>query len=267
MVYQTSNGQIEFNVNVFDETVWLTQKQMAELFGRDRKTITRHIINVFKEKELTKEAVCSYFEHTAPDGKKYKTQYYNLDVIISVGYRVKSDKGTQFRQWATKILKQYMLNGYTVNETRLRQIESSLTEMIEYSKENSRSVEKLEHSVDQVKSLLLMLLNRPINIQVTNNNTLQNPQASQELTNKLIELIDCILISVKDDPVTQQLSAIKNDVSDVIKNPTAKNRVVAFFTDLGNTQSTTHQAIKGAGITKKLIAELISLGNKLREIL
>ena len=85
--------------------MWLTQKQMAELFGKDRRTITRHIQNIYKDEELVESSVCSFFEHTAEDGKKYNVQYYNLDMIISVGYRVKSQNGILFRKWATSVLK------------------------------------------------------------------------------------------------------------------------------------------------------------------
>ena len=88
--------------------MWLTQKQMAELFDKDRRTITRHIQNIYKDGELEENSVCSFFEHTAEDGKNYKVQYYNLDMIISVGYRVNSKRGIMFRKWATAILKEYI---------------------------------------------------------------------------------------------------------------------------------------------------------------
>lgn len=126
-IYQSKDRQTEVNVQFENETVWLNQKQMAELFGRDRKTITRHISNIFKENELDKEVVCSFFEHTTQHGAiTGKTQinrvkYYNLYVIISVGYRVKSQQGTQFRQWATQRLKDYLVKGYSINEKRLEQ--------------------------------------------------------------------------------------------------------------------------------------------------
>lgn len=99
---------------------------MAELFDKDRRTITRHIQNIYKDKELDENEVCSFFEHTAEDGKKYKVQYYNLDMIISVGYRVNSKNGILFRKWATKILKDYMLKGYAVNQRRLEYLEKTV---------------------------------------------------------------------------------------------------------------------------------------------
>ena len=120
------NEEVKLEVNLKDETVWLTQKQMAELFGKDRKTITRHIQNIYKDEELREDSVCSFFEHTAEDGKKYKVQYYNLDMIISVGYRVNSKRGVKFRQWANKVLKDYILKGYAVNKKRLEYLEKTV---------------------------------------------------------------------------------------------------------------------------------------------
>ena len=99
---------------------------MAELFDKDRRTITRHIQNIYKDEELDENSVCSFFEHTAEDGKKYKVQYYNLDMIISVGYRVKSKNGILFRKWATKVLKDYMIKGYAANQKRLEYLEKTI---------------------------------------------------------------------------------------------------------------------------------------------
>lgn len=120
------NQNVKLEVNMKDETVWLTQEQMARLFDRDRKTITRHIQNIYKEGELEENQVCSFFEHTAKDGKVYNTQFYNLDMIISIGYRVKSKNGIIFRKWATSILKDYMIKGYAVNQKRLEYLEKTI---------------------------------------------------------------------------------------------------------------------------------------------
>ena len=122
VIYQTEDGQTQIDVRLENETVWLTQAQMAELFQKDRTVITRHINNVFKEGELEKEAVCAKFAHTtqhgAIEGKQQtkETVLYNLDVIISVGYRVHSKRGTAFRIWARQIIKDYLVKGYAVNE-------------------------------------------------------------------------------------------------------------------------------------------------------
>jgi len=120
------NQNVKLEVNMKDETVWLSQSQMAELFGKDRKTITRHIQNIYKDGELEEKLVCSFFEHTANDGKKYNVQFYNLDMIISVGYRVNSKQGIIFRKWATKILKDYMIKGYAFNQKRLEYLEKTI---------------------------------------------------------------------------------------------------------------------------------------------
>ena len=116
IVYQPEGGEFHIEVRVENETVWLTQAQMAELFNSTRNNITLHIKNIFQEHELDANSVCKESLLTANDGKKYKTKIYNLDVIISVGYRVKSIQGTRFRQWALQILKEHLLRGCSVNQ-------------------------------------------------------------------------------------------------------------------------------------------------------
>ena len=119
-IYRSTEGNIELNVKLENDTVWLTQSQMAELFGRDRTVISRHVNNCFKEGELDPNITCAKFAHMGIDGDQtYETTMYNLDVIISVGYRVKSINGTRFRQWANSILKQYIIKGYAINQKRL----------------------------------------------------------------------------------------------------------------------------------------------------
>ena len=121
LIYQNSDGNIELDVYLQDDSVWITQMQMAELFGKSKKTISEHIGNIFKEKELIKDSVIRNYRTTAQDGKSYNTNFYNLDVIISVGYRVKSSQGTQFRIWATKRIHEYIVKGFTMNDERLKQ--------------------------------------------------------------------------------------------------------------------------------------------------
>ena len=125
VVYRTEDGTLKLEVRVDEETVWLTQQQLAQLFNTTRNNITLHIGNIFKEQELDRNSVCKESLLTAADGKTYKTKFYNLDVIISVGYRVKSVVGTRFRQWALKVIKNYMLRGYAVNQ-RFLNIENQL---------------------------------------------------------------------------------------------------------------------------------------------
>ncbi len=118
-IYRTEDGTTEIKVKLENETVWLNLQQLTELFQRDKSVISRHISNIFKEKELDKKSVVAKYATTASDGKNYNVTYYNLDVIISVGYRIKSQRGTQFRIWASTILKDYLIKGYVLNEERL----------------------------------------------------------------------------------------------------------------------------------------------------
>jgi hypothetical protein len=126
IIYQNTDGNIKIDVRLEEETVWLTQAQIAELFGKGRSTVTEHISNIFEEKELDELVVCRNFRHTTQHGAiEGKTQevtakYYNLDVIISVGYRVKSPQGTQFRVWATQRLKEYIIKGFALNDDRFK---------------------------------------------------------------------------------------------------------------------------------------------------
>ena len=122
MIYTTEDGLTKIETTFDGDTVWLSIDQMAELFQRDKSTISRHIKNIFIEGELKREAVVANFATTAADGKTYQVDYYNLDVIISVGYRVKSQRGVQFRIWATGILKEYMRKGFALDDERLKSL-------------------------------------------------------------------------------------------------------------------------------------------------
>jgi hypothetical protein len=121
ILYQTEDGKTRVQVRLEDETVWLTQKLMADLFQKDVRTINEHIRNIFEEGELYPDSVIRKFRITAADNKTYETNHYNLDVIISVGYRVKSHRGTQFRIWATQRLREYIVKGFTLDDERLKQ--------------------------------------------------------------------------------------------------------------------------------------------------
>ena len=122
VLFETEDKRITLPVEVKDETVWLNRNQMAELFDRDVKTIGKHINNTLKEELADGNAVVANFATTATDGKTYQVEHYNLDVIISVGYRVKSNRGVEFRRWANSVLKQYILQGYAVNQKRIQQL-------------------------------------------------------------------------------------------------------------------------------------------------
>ncbi|MGC9206892.1 RhuM family protein [Acidithiobacillus sp.] len=120
-IYQSDDGQLELKVAFDQDTVWLSQSQMADLFGTKRPAITKHLSNIYKSGELSEDSTCSILEHMADHGQSYKTKQYNLDAIISVGYRVNSSRATQFRIWATRTLKQHLVQGYTLNQRRLQE--------------------------------------------------------------------------------------------------------------------------------------------------
>ncbi len=155
-----NDGEIELSVSVENETVWLSRNQLSELFGRDVKTIGKHINNVFKDGELEQFSTVANFATVQNEGGravKRDVEYYNLDVIISVGYRVKSPKGVKFRQWATKILKQYLVNGYALNQKRLGQ--KGLQELNETMTLLKDTITKSELELTEAKGLLDVILN------------------------------------------------------------------------------------------------------------
>ena len=139
IVYQ-SDTTLQLEVRMENETVWLSLNQIAELFERDKSVISRHIKNVFEEKELSRDSVVAKIATTGSDNKIYQVDYYNLDVIISVGYRVKSQRGTQFRIWANRILKEYLLKGYSINQ-RMDRLEHTLIEQGNMLAEHNKKID------------------------------------------------------------------------------------------------------------------------------
>ncbi|MDY0415911.1 MAG: RhuM family protein, partial [Pseudomonas sp.] len=119
LLYSAPSGEIKVEVLLNNETIWLTQKRMAELFGVGVPAVSKHLKNIFESGELEQNAVVSILETTAEDGKNYQTQYYNLDAVISVGYRVNSTQATQFRIWATQLIKEYIIKGFAMDDQRL----------------------------------------------------------------------------------------------------------------------------------------------------
>ena len=120
LLYKTPNNKVKVEIFLRDENIWLTQEKIAMLFGVDRSVITKHLKNIFESAELNEDSVCAKFAHTAFDGKNYQTKFYNLDAIISVGYRVNSTQATHFRMWATERLKEYIIKGFTMDDERLK---------------------------------------------------------------------------------------------------------------------------------------------------
>jgi len=166
-IYKIADRETQINVRFEQDTVWLTQQQMASLFEQTKQNISLHINNCFKEGELYADSVVKESLTTAVDGKRYRTKYYNLDVIISVGYRVKSKRGTQFRQWATSRLKEYLVEGYAINQKRLeeRNLEvqhlktgiAILRRAIEYQAKNLDDAEHLAGLLEQFSGGLSLL--------------------------------------------------------------------------------------------------------------
>jgi len=120
-IYQTDNGSLAVDVRIEGETIWLSLNQIVALFERDKSVISKHLKNIFKTEELKEDSVVANFATTAADGKTYQVNHYNLDVIISIGYRVNSKRGTQFRQWASQVLKEHMIRGYSINQAQINQ--------------------------------------------------------------------------------------------------------------------------------------------------
>ena len=144
VIYRSDDDAVKLEVQLADETVWLTQQQMAELFGVKQPAISKHLSNIFREGELDKNSVHSILEYTAADGKIYNTQFYNLDAILSVGYRVNSKNATMFRRWSNGVLKEYLLKGHAINQ-KLLHIEERIDKRLH---EHEKRLEQVEQKVD-----------------------------------------------------------------------------------------------------------------------
>lgn len=248
IIYSSNDGKISFNVNVFNETVWLTQKQIADLFDRNQSVISRHINNIFKENELDRKSNMQKM-HIANSDKPI--ELYNLDVIISVGYRVKSQRGVEFRRWAAQILKQYLINGYAINENRIKLIEEKIDNL----------GKEFKSEIQQIQKNLLEIANKPINIY--NNISLAN----NKLEEKIIELIDHLILNGKDDKyLIEKLKEFESEIKISPKDQNTKNKIINFFEDLGNNDSDLSKKINAIDKGKKIISQLIELGIKLKNL-
>lgn len=157
VIFQTATGKINIDVFFHNETLWLTQKKIAELFEKGRTTITGHLKNIFNEGELDEKSVCRDFRHTAEDGKGYNTKYYNLRAITAIGYRVNSYRATEFRQWATEILHEYIIKGFAMDDERLKQIkhfgQDYFNEMLERIREIRLSERRFYQKITDIYAL------------------------------------------------------------------------------------------------------------------
>ena len=156
IIYRAEDNTVQLDVRMENETVWLTQKQMADLFGVKRPAITKHLRNIFIEGELNPNSVSSILEHTAADGKVYSTQFYNLDAILSVGYRVNSKRAIAFRQWSSKILKEFIVKGYAINEKIRREQLSDLRQLVQIVGRTVQS--KAVESADETQAIFDVVL-------------------------------------------------------------------------------------------------------------
>ena len=156
-IYQSADGKMQIDVHLQEQTIWLSLDQISSLFQKDKSTISRHIKNVFLSEELDKESVVANFATTAKDGKTYQVDYYNLDMIISVGYRVNSKIATQFRKWATGILKQYLVDGYAINDKRLQEQKSKVAQLQNAIRLLNRSIEHQADNLDDAKKLSALM--------------------------------------------------------------------------------------------------------------
>lgn len=157
LMYESQDGNISVEVKLENDSVWLTQGQMAELFGQTKQNVSLHIRNIFKENELNENLVVKESLTTATDGKNYKQKYYNLDVIISVGYRVKSFRGTQFRIWANQVLKDYLLKGYAIDQKRFQKQTEQLEELRQAVRLLGNIVDAKQLNSDEATGLLKVL--------------------------------------------------------------------------------------------------------------
>lgn len=157
VIYQTETGKVNVEVYFLDNTLWLTQKVMSQLFNKGRSTITEHLNNIFKEGELDKDSVCRDFRHTAPDGKNYTTKFYNLRAITAVGYRANSQEATAFRQWATEVLHEYIIKGFAMDDERLKQLkhfgQDYFDEMLERIREIRLSERRFYQKITDIYAL------------------------------------------------------------------------------------------------------------------
>ncbi len=152
IIYQVKNGSLELKGDFKNETLWANQAQIAKAFNTNRSVITKHIRNILNDRELNEKSVCAKFAHTAEDGKKYQTQFYNLDIILAVGYRVNSKKAIEFRKWATSVLRDHITKGYTINR---KQIQKNYQEFLK-TVENIQNLLP-EHVAIDPKSILELI--------------------------------------------------------------------------------------------------------------
>lgn len=188
IIYKAKDNQIEVQVQFDGDTAWLSQGQLSELFQQTKQNISLHINNCFREGELDKDSVVKESLTTASDGKKYKTKKYNLDVIISVGYRIKSNEGTQFRIWATRVLKEYLVKGYAINEKRLQQSQKQLAEFKRLAQLQAQVIEEYPLSNNETKGLIQVIANYATALELLDDYDHQRLQLPKEGSTTVVQI-------------------------------------------------------------------------------
>lgn len=188
IIYKAKDNQIEVQVQFDGDTAWLTQGQLSELFQQTKQNISLHINNCFREGELDKGSVVKESLTTASDGKKYRTKKYNLDVIISVGYRIKSNEGTQFRIWATRVLKEYLVKGYAINEKRLQQSQKQLAEFKRLAQLQAQVIEEYPLSNNETKGLIQVIANYATALELLDDYDHQRLQLPKEGSTDVVQI-------------------------------------------------------------------------------
>lgn len=267
ILYKSQDGKLSFDVKLDHDTVWLTQAQMAELFKTTKQNISLHINNIFKLNELNRNRVVKDFLTTAKDGKNYNVIHYSLDMIISVGYRINSIRGTQFRIWATNILRNHLLNGYSVNNHKLENIEKKIDYLL--AKDQLRDQESKQ--LKDYKNLISKLLkpNPIINkIYLDTKPLLEaNQKNTEELKYKFEELNQILKDIEQKLPTTSDLKPLITNIKTLSTkaktDPKSQNKLLKFLTELGDKESTLHKLLTTAGITQNLLKKAIEIGHLL----
>ncbi|MFI3242260.1 MAG: virulence protein RhuM/Fic/DOC family protein [Alphaproteobacteria bacterium] len=245
IIYQTEDGQTGIDVRIEKDTVWLTQKQMAELFDKNVKTVNEHIGNIFKEGELVKDSAIRNFRITAADGKSYDTIHYNLDVAISVGYRVKSKRGTQFRIWATNTLRKYLVDGYALNEKRLQEKTQQIKELQNSIGLLNRCIENQAKDLDQAMVLSNLMAEFSVGLtllddfdnQRLDNKGKTNAEAVKISTQEFLEVVEkmkpefgsSIFANPKDDSFDSSVNQIYQSIGGEDCYPTLEEKAAMLL--------------------------------------
>ncbi|MFC1617339.1 virulence RhuM family protein [Candidatus Margulisiibacteriota bacterium] len=263
VLYKSEDGKLNFDVRLDKDTVWLRQAQIAELFGTRRPAVTKHLSNIFKTNELKEVSVSSILEHTAKDGKVYKTKFYNLDAIIAIGYRINSYRATEFRIWATSVLRNYLLNGYAVNFHKMRKIEEKIDFLIKEGTLQKKEIIQLQEDHLFIKKMIKP--NFVVNNYIDAKPIIEaNKQNTSEIKAKFDELNNILKDIETKLPKSSELKAFIKEVQEDSKNadrsPESQSKIINFIQEIGNQESTAYRLLASAGIAKSIITKVYEIG-------